>query len=70
MLITDGLPDNRVATREAALKARAHNIQLVVVGTRGADKDFLASLLPRPELLYWAQHQELEATLQTVGLEL
>lgn len=70
VLITDGLPDDRTATRRAALEARAHTIELVVVGTDGADKDFLASLLPKPELLYWARQYGLESEIGAVAAEL
>ena len=70
ILITDGLPDDRTATRQAALEAKACNIELVVVGTDGADKDFLASLLPKPELLYWAKQYGLESEISATAQEL
>lgn len=51
LLITDGQPDDRQATLRAAALARAQGIELVVIGTDGADQAFLAALAPKPELL-------------------
>ncbi len=50
LLITDGMPDDRAATLDAAAAARALGITLIAVGTDSADQDFLRSLVPRPEL--------------------
>lgn len=50
VLITDGMPDDREGTLRAALLARALGIELVAVGTDGADHAFLAALAPRPGL--------------------
>lgn len=49
-LITDGLPDDREATVQAAHLAQAKGITLVAIGTDGADWDFLASLTLRDAL--------------------
>lgn len=50
ILITDGVPDDRGATIEAARVARARGVTLIPIGTGNADHDFLASLAGRPEL--------------------
>jgi len=49
-LITDGMPDSREATLDAAAAARAAGIEIVAVGTGAADEAFLQALTPRPEL--------------------
>jgi Mg-chelatase subunit ChlD len=50
VLITDGMPDDRAATLEAARLARARGVTLIPIGTGEADHAFLASLTGRPEL--------------------
>lgn len=50
ILITDGQPDYPEATLQAALVARRLGIDLIAVGTSGADEAFLATLTPKPEL--------------------
>ncbi len=50
LLITDGMPDSREATLDAAAAARAAGIRVIAVGTGQADEAFLSALTPRPEL--------------------
>jgi Mg-chelatase subunit ChlD len=50
LLITDGMPDDRRATLDAAARARALGLTLVAVGTGRADEAFLRALGPQPEL--------------------
>lgn len=50
LLITDGMPDSREATLDAAAAARALGIRVIAVGTGRADETFLSALTPRPEL--------------------
>lgn len=50
VLITDGMPDDRAATLDAARLARARGVTLIPIGTGEADHAFLASLTGRPEL--------------------
>ena len=59
VLITDGQPNSREATLQAAATARAAGIELIAVGTSGADEAFLASLTPKPELVSWVAEAEL-----------
>jgi Mg-chelatase subunit ChlD len=61
ILITDGQPDYPEATLQAALVARRLGIDLIAVGTSGADEAFLASLTPKPELARVVDVKELEA---------
>lgn len=61
ILITDGQPDYPEATLQAALVARRLGIDLIAVGTSGADETFLASLTPKPELANVVDVKELEA---------
>lgn len=51
VLITDGVPDDRAATLDAARLARARGVTLIPIGTGEADHAFLASLTGRPELV-------------------
>lgn len=67
LLITDGMPDNRAATLEAARTARALGITLIAIGVDGADESFLGSLTPRPELARKVAVSQLEASVGEVG---
>jgi Mg-chelatase subunit ChlD len=60
ILITDGQPDDPEATLQAATVARQLGIELIAVGTSGADGAFLASLTPKPELTNVVAVEELE----------
>lgn len=50
LLITDGKPDSREDTLDAAARARALGVTVLAVGTDPADQAFLRALVPRPEL--------------------
>jgi len=63
ILITDGQPNSREATLRAAQVARAAGIELIAVGTDGADEAFLASLTPKPELAAWVEVDALEGKI-------
>ncbi len=60
ILITDGQPDYPEATLQAATIARRLGIDLIAVGTSGADEAFLASLTPKPELVNVVDVKQLE----------
>jgi Ca-activated chloride channel family protein len=70
VLITDGMPNSREATLQAAAVARALGITLVAVGTGHADEDFLAALTPRPELASSVGGDELEEAVGAAALTL
>lgn len=59
-LITDGKPDCREATLQAAAVARACGIEVIAIGTDGADEAFLASLATRRALAVKVPREELE----------
>lgn len=63
ILITDGQPDHPEATLRAANIARRLGIDLIAVGTSGADEAFLASLTPKPELVNVVDVKDLENTI-------
>jgi Mg-chelatase subunit ChlD len=60
ILITDGQPDCPEATLQAARIARGLGIELIAVGTSGADEAFLSSLTPKPELANVVDVNQLE----------
>ena len=70
ILITDGQPNDKAATLRAARLVRAAGIELVAVGTSGADHAFLTSLTPRPELARWAESQDLSAEVAAAATAL
>ncbi|MCA9837307.1 MAG: VWA domain-containing protein [Trueperaceae bacterium] len=51
LLITDGQPMYREHTLELARLIRAQGIELIALGTDGADQDFLRALNPQAELV-------------------
>ena len=63
LLVTDGMPDSRAATLDAARLARAQGITVIAIGIGHADEAFLASLTPKPELAVKVAVGELENTL-------
>lgn len=65
ILITDGQPDYPEATLQAAIIARRLGIDLIAVGTSGADEVFLASLTPKPELASVVDARQLEEEIVT-----
>ena len=54
-------PNDKAATLRAARVVRTAGIELITVGTSGADHAFLAALTPRPELAQWVEVEALEA---------
>jgi Mg-chelatase subunit ChlD len=60
MLITDGQPNDPEATLRAAIIAQGLGIELIVIATTGADRDFLSRLSPRPELMMYIERKALE----------
>ena len=63
LLVTDGMPNSRAATLDAARLARAQGITVVAIGIGHADEAFLASLTPKPELAVKVALGQLEETL-------
>ena len=63
LLVTDGMPNSRAATLDAARLARAQGITIIAIGIGQADEAFLASLTPKPELAAKVALGQLEETL-------
>ena len=70
LLVTDGMPDNREATLEAARLARARGVTLIAIGIDGADEAFLAALTPKLELAAKVEPGQLEETPGDAAKEL
>lgn len=70
VLITDGMPDDREATLDAARLARARGVTVIPIGTGAADHAFLASLAGRPELAQHVEARNLSAALAAAASEL
>ncbi len=70
ILITDGQPDYPEATLQAAMVARRIGIDLIAVGTSGADEAFLASLTPKPGLANVVDVKRLEDSIADAAREL
>jgi Mg-chelatase subunit ChlD len=70
VLITDGIPDDREATLDAARVARARGVTLIPIGTGAADHAFLASLAGRPELARHVEARDLAGVLAGVAADL
>lgn len=49
-IVTDGMPDNRNSTLEAANRAKREDIDIMTIGTDDADREFLAQLATRNDL--------------------
>ena len=50
VVATDGEPDSRSSSLEAAWRARAAGIEIIAIGTEDADHSFLALLATRTDL--------------------
>lgn len=70
VLITDGQPQYKAAARAAALRAQRLGIELIAIGTAGADEAFLASLTPRPELNHFVEVANLETSVAASARQL
>jgi Mg-chelatase subunit ChlD len=70
ILITDGQPDYPEATLQAARVAQRLGIELIAVGTAGANEAFLSSLTPKPELVTMVEMKQLEAGIADTAKKL
>ncbi|MEP9410352.1 MAG: VWA domain-containing protein [Candidatus Brocadia sp.] len=59
-IVTDGMPDDKKATLEAANEIRTHGIEIITIGTDDADKEFLEELATRKELSLKVLRDQLE----------
>jgi Mg-chelatase subunit ChlD len=59
VIATDGIPDNRTSTLQAASKAKDQGIQIIAVGTDKADLAFLRALATAGELAVKVDQEQL-----------
>lgn len=59
-IVTDGMPDDKKATLEAANEIRAQGVEIITIGTDDADKEFLEELATRKELSCKVLRDQLE----------
>ncbi len=59
-IVTDGMPDDKKATLDAAHDARKQAIEIMTIGTDDADKDFLEELATRKVLSLKVSRDRLE----------
>ncbi|TVM00487.1 MAG: hypothetical protein CV087_14070 [Candidatus Brocadia sp. WS118] len=59
-LITDGMPDDKKTTLEAADELRTLGVEIMTLGTDDADKEFLEELATRKELSCKVSREQLE----------
>lgn len=59
-VVTDGMPDDKKATLEAANEIRMQGVEIMTIGTDGADKEFLEELATRKELSLKVLRDQLE----------
>lgn len=70
VLITDGMPDDREATLDAARVARSRGVTIIPIGTGNADHDFLRSLAGRPELARHVTREDLAGAIEGAARDL
>ncbi|MFN3533614.1 MAG: vWA domain-containing protein [Candidatus Brocadia sp.] len=59
-IVTDGMPDDKKATLEAANEIRTQGVEIMTIGTDDADKEFLEALATRKELSLKVLRDQLE----------
>lgn len=59
-IVTDGMPDDKKATLEAAYEIRTQGVEIMTIGTDDADKEFLEELATRKELSVKVLRDQLE----------
>lgn len=60
VIVTDGVPNDRNATLEAAKNAQAQGIDIITIGTDGADSEFLKKVASRNDLSVMVRSADLE----------
>lgn len=59
-IVTDGMPDDKKTTLEAANEIRIQGVEIMTIGTDDADKEFLEELATRKELSLKVLRDQLE----------
>ena len=67
VIVTDGMPDNQETALETARRAKANGIDIIVIGTDDADKDFLAKLASKTELSVKVTRDQLEQGITSMA---
>lgn len=70
VLVTDGAPDDRHTTLDAALRAREAGVDIIAIGTGEADHAFLATLASRHDLAVSVARKELASSMRAAALML
>lgn len=65
-IVTNGMPDDKKAALDAAAKAREGGIDIMVLGTDGADKGFLDQLASRKDLSVKVERHQLGVGIQNM----
>lgn len=66
-VVTDGMPDDRNSTLEAANEAKAKGIEIMTFGTDDADKSFLDLLATRKELSVKVSRDKLQQGIASMA---
>jgi len=63
ILLTDGVPNNKITTEESAKKCKKANIEIITIGTKGADLNFLQKIQTSEKVIY----SEIKTLSETFG---
>ncbi len=67
ILLTDGFPDNQSAATKAAASAKAEGIDIITIGTGGADTNYLKTLASSDENTVFAEAGNVVATFSRIA---
>lgn len=70
VLLTDGGPDSRSSTLEEGQSCRDKNIEIITIGTDGADQSFLKALATSDESQFFAAAKDLGSTFSKIARDL
>jgi len=70
VLLTDGGPDSRSSTLEEGQSCRDENIEIITIGTDGADQSFLKALATSDESQFFAAAKDLGSTFSKIARDL
>ena len=70
VIATDGMPDNKSTTLEAAQQAKKNRIDIIAIGTDDADQDFLKKIASRSELGVKVSREQFEKGITSAARSL
>ncbi|MCK5509729.1 MAG: Hsp70 family protein [Desulfobacterales bacterium] len=70
VLLTDGGPNDRSSTLEEGQSCRDENIEIITIGTDGADQSFLKALATSDESQFFAAPKDLGSTFSKIARDL